>query len=186
MRATTAKRPWPKTVLHLSDCAGVCGGAAEPDAAVFVRMVSKPCWKTTHYTDSRRTASCLKASPSSPTSRAGFKTKFRIKVFNPSSDFASLQLVVASEESEMALTSPELTLASQGELLFSPMPTRPTSNSPCGMLPDEEGGAQLVELTSVAELVRWCVDLDLRYCCAQVFRWTSWDPPTPVKLRSSN
>ena len=114
------------------DCQGVCGGSAVPDACgvcggngVETVLEENPLYGF-------QANGILPQSKPFITYFSGwFQDQILVKVFNPSpSDFASLQLVVASEESEMALTSPELTLASQGSCGSPPMPTRHTSNSP--------------------------------------------------------
>ena len=137
------------------DCAGVCGGSAVPDACgvcggngVETVLEENPLYGF-------QANGILPQSKPFITYFSGwFQDQILVKVFNPSpSDFASLQLVVASEESEMALTSPELTLAAQGELWFTTDANQAYFEfAPVELLPDEEGGAQLVELTSVAEL----------------------------------
>ena len=103
------------------DCQGVCGGSAVPDACgvcggngVETVLEENPLYGF-------QANGILPQSKPFITYFSGwFQDQILVKVFNPSpSDFASLQLVVASEESEMALTSPELTLAAQGELWLS-------------------------------------------------------------------
>ena len=137
------------------DCAGVCGGSAEPDACgvcggpgVETVLEDNPLYEL-------QADGILPQSKPFITYFSGwFQDQILIKVFNPSpSDFASIQLVVASEESEMALTSPELNLTSQGELWFTTDANQAYFDfAPVELLPDDVGGAQLVELTSGAEL----------------------------------
>ena len=137
------------------DCAGICGGSAEPDACGICGGDGVETVAEDNPLYGFQSDGILPQSKPFITYFSGwFQDQILVKVFNPSpSDFASLQLVVASEDSEMALTSSELNLTSQGELWFTTDANQAYFDfAPVEMLPDDVGGAQLVELISAAEL----------------------------------